>query len=73
MQKILTVLIFIFIVGQGIAQNVNSKQVSDSLPKKVSRDSVIFNKVEIEAEFPSGNLGWREYLMNGSSKIYSEY
>ena len=63
MQKILTVLIFIFIAGQGIAQNVNSKQVSDSLPKKVSIDSVIFNKVEIEAEFPSGNLGWREYLM----------
>ena len=61
MKKILTVLAFLFIVQQSFAQKVNDKPTVNN-PVTGDEDKV-FNKVEVEAEFSSGNQGWREYLM----------
>ena len=61
MKKILTVLAFLLIAQQNFAQKVNDKPTVNN-PATGDEDKV-FNKVEVEAEFPSGNQGWREYLM----------
>ena len=61
MKKILTVLAFLLIAQQNFAQKVNDKPTVNN-PATGDEDKV-FNKVEVEAEFSSGNQGWREYLM----------
>jgi len=40
-----------------------NNRVQSPLPRKIDSDSVlIFDKVEIEAEFPGGTMGWTQYV-----------
>ena len=41
---------------------VKSQQTKDSLPPTADSSSLIFTRVEKEAEFPGGVEGWKKYL-----------
>jgi protein TonB len=52
-----------FLLGlsvQGLAQN--ELPVPDSSPPPVRDSSRFFERVEIEASYPSGDAGWRKYM-----------
>jgi len=52
MQKIFVALLFCLVFSkQGIAQH---------LP---TADTIVYTKVSVEAAFPGGDAGWRDYLM----------
>lgn len=55
MQKMKKVFFFLFLIVFRIGVNAqNERPVADT----------IFEKVELEAAFPGGSLGWRKYLEN---------
>ena len=65
MKKILSILTF-FIATNAIAQNTKSIFQAPLPPppmeKKVIEDSLVYQTVEIEAEFPGGLSAWIEFL-----------
>ena len=60
--KPILVLLFIVLLrpGSTMAQDVPPPNLSSDSSKEVS---FIFSKVEVEASFPGGDEGWRQYLM----------
>lgn len=60
--KYIIVTFFLFLSGIGLT-NAQDFPPPPPPPDKDNVDNMIFTKVDVEAAFPGGDAGWRNYLM----------